>query len=204
MAAISAGRSTRRLSNDCAPILDRRSYNTNASPAAKILPTYSCTSPIRQLLSSLIAYQIFRHLELPTVQHPATFEVKDQASFSAWIRRESFIRLMTMALMLDTNFGIFHNTSPRFQWAELDVPFHSPDTFFCLANYDALLASNLQITPTTKLKIKDAFLLLFSPPETAEENLRVLRAAALTALDMQMLIHCSLSPPPFSSISSAS
>lgn len=147
--------------------------------------------PVLPLFPYLIASQIFRHLELQTVQHSPIFEVKDQASFRAWIRKESYIRLITMALMCDNSFGIFHNSSPRFQWAELDVPFHSPDTFFRLANYDALLASNLKITPPTKLKVKDAFLLLFSTPETAEENLTTLRAATLTALDMQMLIHCA-------------
>ncbi|KAH8774235.1 hypothetical protein BGZ57DRAFT_386785 [Hyaloscypha finlandica] len=130
---------------------------------------------------------IFHHLELQTVQHSLTLEIKDQLSFQTWIRKESFIRLITMALMLDNSFGIFHNVSPRFQWAELDVPFQSDDHFFRLANYDAVLASKL--VPLRRMKIKDAFLLLFSPPETVERDLEILRSDKLNALDMQMLIH---------------
>jgi hypothetical protein len=95
---------------------------------------------------------------------------------------------MTMALMLDNSFGIFHNVTPRFQWAELDVPFQSDDRFFCLASYDAMLTSKL--APVPRMKIKDAFLLLFSPPETRERDLEILRQGQLNALDMQMLIHC--------------
>jgi hypothetical protein len=100
--------------------------------------------------------------------------------------------------MLDNAFGIFNNVSPRFQWAEIDLPFQSDDRFFHLANYDAMLASSL--TPIRKMKMKDAFLLLFSAPETENENLKVLRNGQLTALDMQMLIHCRpipFPPPPF-------
>jgi hypothetical protein len=93
-----------------------------------------------------------------------------------------------MALMLDNSFGIFHNVSPRFQWAELDVPFQSDDLFFRLANYDAMVSSKL--FPVPRMKIKDAFLLLFSPPETMERDLEILRSGHLNALDMQMLIHC--------------
>jgi len=93
--------------------------------------------------------------------------------------------------MLDNAFGIFNNVSPRFQWAEIDLPFQSDDRFFRLANYDAMIASSL--TPIRKMKMKDTFLLLFSP-ETEHENLSVLRSAHLTALDMQMLIHCTPSP----------
>jgi hypothetical protein len=94
--------------------------------------------------------------------------------------------------MLDSSFGIFHNVSPRFQWAELDVPFQSDDHFFRLANYDAVLASKL--VPLRRMKIKEAFLLLFSPPETVERDLEILRRDKLNALDMQILIHCSCSP----------
>ncbi|KAE9377306.1 hypothetical protein N431DRAFT_369075 [Stipitochalara longipes BDJ] len=130
---------------------------------------------------------IFHHLELQTVQHSPTFSIKDQSSFRTWIRKESYIRLMTMALMLDNSFGIFHNVTPRFQWAELDVPFQADDRFFRLANYDAMIAS--KIAPVPRMKIKDAFLLLFSPPETQEQDLDILRQGQLNALDMQMLIH---------------
>jgi hypothetical protein len=98
-----------------------------------------------------------------------------------------------LALHLDNSFGIIHNVTPRFQWAELDVPFQSDDRFFRLANYDAMLASNL--TPVRRIKIKDAFLLLFGEGERAEGDLGALRAAGLTALDMQMLIHCSFFSP---------
>ena len=89
--------------------------------------------------------------------------------------------------MLDNALGIFNNMSPRFQWAEIDLSFPSDDRFFKLANYDQLSAS--QQFPVRKMKIKDAFLSLFTPPETADYNLRVLRDGHLTALDMQMLIH---------------
>ena len=98
--------------------------------------------------------------------------------------------------MLDNSFGIFNNAPPRFQWAEIDLPFQSDDNFFRLPNYDAMLASSLK--PIQRMKMKDAFLLLFSPPERSEEDLNILRSGQLTALDMQMLIHrSSLLPPPF-------
>ena len=96
-------------------------------------------------------------------------------------------RTATIATMLDNAFGIFNNVSPRFQWAELDLPFPSDDYFFRIASYDQLVAS--QNFPVCKMKIKDAFLSLFTPPDTPDYNLRVLREGHLTALDMQMLIH---------------
>lgn len=154
------------------------------------------SSPFPSFAPCANIVKIIHHLELQTVQHSPTFEIKDEASFRTWIRKESFIRLMTMALMLDNSFGIFHNVSPRFQWAELDVPFQTDDRFFRLSNYDAMLASKL--TPVRRMKIKDAFLLLFSPPETAERDLEILRNGQLNALDMQMLIHCMSLLPPFS------
>jgi len=95
--------------------------------------------------------------------------------------------------MLDHAFGIFDNVSPRFQWAEIDLPFPSDDVYFKVTNYDELVAKSLY--PQHKMKIKDAFLVLFSPPETAEHDLKVLRNANLTALDMQLLIHCEFPPP---------
>jgi hypothetical protein len=91
--------------------------------------------------------------------------------------------------MLDNSFGIFHNVSPRFQWSELDVPFQTDDRFFRFANHDAMLASKMN--PVRRMKIKDAFLLLFSERASEERNLGLLRSARLTALDMQMLIHRS-------------
>jgi hypothetical protein len=93
-----------------------------------------------------------------------------------------------MAVMLDSAFGIFNNVSPRFQWAEIDLTFPSDDGYFAVANYEELMAHSL--FPVRKMKIKDAFLVLFSPPEKAEEGLTFLRRGKLTALDMQMLIHC--------------
>ncbi|KAH6678565.1 hypothetical protein B0J14DRAFT_473994 [Halenospora varia] len=130
---------------------------------------------------------IFHHLELQTVQHSPTYQVKDQASFSAWIRKEAFIRLATLATMLDHAFGIFNNVSPRFQWAELDLPFPSDDRYFKVKNYDELLAQ--QLHPQHKMKIKDAYLVLFATPETAHNDLQIIRAGNLTPLDLQMLIH---------------
>jgi len=96
--------------------------------------------------------------------------------------------------MLDNAFGIFNNVPPRFQWAEIDLTFPSDDIYFRTANYDELLAT--QRFPIPKMKIKDAFMILFTPPEKAAERLKVLRDGNLTALDMQMLIHCSSSVPP--------
>lgn len=130
---------------------------------------------------------IFHQLDLQTIQHNPSFQIIDQSSFRTWIRRESFIRLITVAIMLDNSFGIFHNVSPRFQWSELDVPFQSDDRFFGLANYDAMLASKM--TPVGRMKIKNAFLLLFSERASEQRNLDILRSARLKALDMQMLIH---------------
>lgn len=96
--------------------------------------------------------------------------------------------------MLDNAFGIFNNVSPRFQWAEIDLAFPSDDRFFAMANYDHLAAS--LSFPARKMKIKDAFLILFSTPEM-EEDLMFLRRGNLTALDMQMLIHCKPTPSRF-------
>ncbi|TVY93686.1 Gastrula zinc finger protein [Lachnellula willkommii] len=132
-------------------------------------------------------YSIFHQLNLQVVQHSPTFQIIDQQSFRSWIRKESYIRTATLATMLDHAFGIFDNVSPRFQWAEIDLPFPSDDVYFKVTNYEELVAQSLY--PQHKIKIKDAFLVLFSPPETAEHDLKVLRNANLTALDMQMLIH---------------
>ncbi|KAF4624958.1 hypothetical protein G7Y89_g13210 [Cudoniella acicularis] len=131
--------------------------------------------------------RIFHHLELQTVQHSPAYQVKDQQSFSTWIRKESFIRLATLATMLDHAFGIFNNVSPRFQWAEIDLPFPSDDRYFNAKNYDDLVAQSLY--PQNKMKIKDAYLVLFAPAERAQEDLQILRSGNLTPLDMQMLIH---------------
>ena len=142
---------------------------------------------------------------MQTVQHPLNFEVNDENSFQEWILTESYIRsdrlralrfsnadllnsTTTFAIMLDNAFGIFNNFAPRFQWAEIDLTFPSDDRFFAVANYDDLVAHSL--FPVSKMNIKDAFLVLFSPPEKADEGFKVLRTSNLTALDMQMLIHC--------------
>lgn len=93
--------------------------------------------------------------------------------------------------MLDQAFGIFNNVSPRFQWAELDMSFPSDDVYFKVANYNELISKSLH--PQNKMKIKAAFFLLFSPPETAGEDLKALRVGNLTPLDMQMLMHCKFS-----------
>jgi hypothetical protein len=110
------------------------------------------------------------------------------AFFEVLIRELTFASTATLATMLDQAFGIFNNVSPRFQWAELDLPFPSDEVYFQLTNYDDLVAQSLH--PQNKMKIKDAFLVLFAPPETAEEDLKVLRSGNLTAHDMQMLMHC--------------
>lgn len=97
----------------------------------------------------------------------------------------------TIAVMLDHAFGIFNNVSPRFQWAEIDLPFPSDDRFFEVASYAELRAQSLY--PVPKMKVKDAYLVLFTPLETAEQELNFLRTGNLTPLDMQMLIHCKSS-----------
>jgi hypothetical protein len=92
--------------------------------------------------------------------------------------------------MLDNLFGIFNNVPPRFNWVELDLPFPSDDRYFNTASYDELAATRL--FPVRKMKIEDAFLILFLPPDASKERLKVLRDGCLTALDMQMLIHCMI------------
>lgn len=94
--------------------------------------------------------------------------------------------------MLDSAFGIFNNVSPRFQWAELDLSFPCDDKFFRVSSYQELLSTNQ--FPILKMKIKDAFLVLFENVEATGGGLIRLREAGLSALDMQMLIHC---PSPF-------
>jgi hypothetical protein len=93
-----------------------------------------------------------------------------------------------MALMLDNVFGIFNNVPPRINWAELDLLFPSDDRYFSIANFDELTATRL--FPVTKMKIEEAFLILFLPAEASKEKLKVLRDGNLTAQDMQLLIHC--------------
>jgi hypothetical protein len=89
--------------------------------------------------------------------------------------------------MLDNAFGIFNNVSPSVQWAEIDLTFPCDDNFFATANFDELTTHSLFFI--RKPKIKDAFLVLFSPPDKVDEGLGFLRSNNLTALDMQMLIH---------------
>jgi hypothetical protein len=45
------------------------------------------------------------------------------------------------------------------------------------------------------MKIEEAFLILFLPPEASKEKLKVLRDGSLTALDMQLLVHCTSRVP---------
>lgn len=93
-----------------------------------------------------------------------------------------------MTLMLDNVFGVFNNMPPRFNWAEFDLAFPSDDRYFKIANFEELSATGL--FPVGTMKIEDAFLILFLPPETSKEKLKVLRDGRLRALDMQLLIHC--------------
>ncbi|KAJ8069677.1 hypothetical protein OCU04_000105 [Sclerotinia nivalis] len=130
---------------------------------------------------------IYRFLELNTVQHPPGFVIKDQDSFRDWIRKESYIRTASIMMMLDNAFAIFNNLTPRLQWAEIDLPFPSNDQYFKAAKYDDL--GNHSGFPIPKIKIKDAFFLLYSRMETAEEDPLPLCNCNLTAQDMQMLIH---------------
>ncbi|KAG4028416.1 hypothetical protein MFRU_021g00080 [Monilinia fructicola] len=130
---------------------------------------------------------IYRYLGLHSVQHPPGFMIKDQQSFIYYIRKECYIRTATIMMMLENSFAIFNNIMPRLQWAEIDLPFPSNDDYFKAANYDSL--GNHSGYPISKIKIKNAFLLLYSPMETAEKDLMLLRNGNVTALDMQMLIH---------------
>ncbi|CZS90558.1 related to transcription factor Pig1p [Rhynchosporium graminicola] len=127
---------------------------------------------------------IFHILDVLTAQHSPTSLISDQTSFRAWIRKESFIRTATLAVMLDHAFGIFNNVSPHFQWAEIDLPFPSDDRSFQISNFDEMVANSA--IPRLGMKIKDAFLILFSQED---DDLGVLRRGNLTALDLQMLIH---------------
>lgn len=131
--------------------------------------------------------QIYRYLELNIVQHSAGFVIKDQSSFRDWIRKESYIRTATVMMMLDNAFAIFNNLTPRLQWAEIDLPFPSNEGYFKATKFEDL--KDHAGFPIPKIKIKDAFLLLFSPMESAKEDLMPLCNRNLTALDMQMLIH---------------
>jgi hypothetical protein len=98
--------------------------------------------------------------------------------------------------MLDQAFGIFNNVSPRFQWAEIDLPFPSDNRYFSVANYADLRAQSLY--PQQRIKVKDAYMVLFTPPESPEKDLNVLRTANLDTFDMQMLIHCIYTLIPIS------
>ncbi|KAK6613845.1 hypothetical protein H4I96_00166 [Botrytis cinerea] len=139
----------------------------------------------QQRFAKLIA--IYRYLELNIVQHSAGFVIKDQSSFRDWIRKESYIRTATVMMMLDNAFAIFNNLTPRLQWAEIDLPFPSNEGYFKATKFEDL--KDHAGFPIPKIKIKDAFLLLFSPMESAKEDLMPLCNRNLTALDMQMLIH---------------
>ncbi|QSZ35309.1 hypothetical protein DSL72_008178 [Monilinia vaccinii-corymbosi] len=130
---------------------------------------------------------IYRHLGLQVVQHPPGFVIKDQQSFREYIQKESYIRTATIMMMLDRSFAIFNNIVPRIQWSEIDLPFPSNDEYFKAASYDGLGCHAGY--PVSKIKIKDAFLLLFSRMETAEEDLMPLRNGNITAMDMQIIIH---------------
>lgn len=90
-------------------------------------------------------------------------------------------------MMLDNAFAIFNNLTPRLQWAEIDLPFPSNDEYFKAAKYEDL--KDQSGFPIPKIKIKDAFLLLYSPMENTEKDLMPLCNGNLTAQDMQMLIH---------------
>lgn len=109
-------------------------------------------------------------------------------------------RTATLAVMLDHAFGIFNNVPPRFQWAEIDLAFPSGDAFFQISNYDTMVAQ--AAAPLRRMKMKDAFVILFST-DGPEGNLRALGGGNLTALDMQMLIHCSFRLPSLAPPSSA-
>jgi hypothetical protein len=106
-----------------------------------------------------------------------------------------FESLVTIATMLDNTFGILNNACPCFQWAEIDLCFPSDNRYFEIESYDTIPEYITEgLHPPLKMKIKDAFLCLFSPPETADEGLKPLRSGNLTPMDMQILILCRSLP----------
>ncbi|KAI9650259.1 hypothetical protein NHQ30_000272 [Ciborinia camelliae] len=129
---------------------------------------------------------ISRCLELHRVQHSLGFIIKDQDTFRDWIRKESYIRTVNAMMKLDHVHAIFNNLPTRFQWAEIDLPFPSNDEYFKAAKHEDLRSHSG--FPIAKMKIKDSFLLLYSPMETAEQDLMPL-CNNLTAFDMHMLIY---------------
>jgi len=137
---------------------------------------------------------MYHRLEMESVQHSPSFVIRDQNTFRFWVRKESLIRTATIMMMLDNAFGIFNNVPPRIQWSEIDLPFPSDDVCFKAANYSELLS--IQRFPAPRIKIKSAFVLLFGPTDSIDTE-RALQSAALTVLDLQMLIH-SKQPSPFS------
>jgi hypothetical protein len=64
----------------------------------------SLSSPLSQ--TPKLTAKIFHHLELQTVQHSPTFEIKDQQSFRTWIRKESFIRYFPVLPSLPSSLTI--------------------------------------------------------------------------------------------------
>lgn len=95
--------------------------------------------------------------------------------------------------MLDNALAIFHNVGPRLRWSEIDLSFPGDNNYFTAASYNDIAIYGRPPEPIRK--IKDAFLLLFSPFDGVENGLKTLRAGKLTAMDMQMMIHCKPALP---------
>jgi len=192
VATVSNGGSARRLSFRRSPILDRKYCRKKSSAGAEIRPGHSSkTASYNSGLTITDSSQIFHHLELTTMQHSPQEMIHDELSFRRWIRKECLIRLVTISTMLDNLFNIFNNVAPRYQWAELDLRFPTDDMFFRVATFEEFMQQGLSPQPPLKMKLKEAFMLLFTPLSTMTEY-RKLQDANLTALDVQMLIYCIL------------
>lgn len=96
--------------------------------------------------------------------------------------------------MLDNTFGIFNNVAPRLQWAEIDLRFPSEEVYFKATSFEDYASKQLYPQPALRIKLKEAFMLLFAPQVGGPEFV-ALRNAALTPIDMQVLIYCPFSSP---------
>ncbi|RFU36198.1 hypothetical protein B7463_g24, partial [Scytalidium lignicola] len=130
---------------------------------------------------------IARRQGLFSVKHPPDVIISDESSFRAWITKESYIRTANMSIIIDITFDIFHNIAPRIRWSEMDFSLSSDDSVFQAANYQELVI--YAGIPRAKMKLKEAFLLLLTPREKAEEAMRRLKSGNLTIADMQALMY---------------
>jgi len=104
---------------------------------------------------------IARSLKLPSAQHSPYISISDQAAFTAWQREESRIRHFAIMTALDAAMAIFNNVPPRITFSELDLHLPSDQVFWNMGSYTDLI--NQAIFPRPRMKMLDAFQLLFAP-----------------------------------------